>query len=817
VVEVKMSGPTLLKEGNLEEVQNPRNASIVYGPSQAELDKLKPIDYIMDTMRRKYSAHDSLMSRVMILLSSTGSGKSTTLPPTAWHLFGETFTSSKGRPRSICCTQPRVLTSVDIPETILRFHTREALDKAGYPSRKPLKMGKNIGTQNSVIVKKPIGAGIIYMTVGVLGQQLNVMSDQDFMDKYSVIFVDEVHERSMGTDSVLYLMKRFLARNYRNKYCPFLVVMSATFDVWKFCDYLLSDIPERYESIIRVRGFTYPIDKYFAKYDIQNYITAAAEKVAELHEAGLEDLGGKRKLKADTAYRDIIVFVSGLKDVIAIKRLVNGYNSERAFFRDYPVLVVELTGDVVKAQSREYKNLFEDLGKLNVEVYDRAKRSVKIKKPVRRVIISTNVGETGITIHTLKYVVDTGLFKSKEYNPNFSASMLVTKPVTQSMSIQRCGRSGREAPGVFHALYTEATFGAMLRDQYPDIIKDEVTLDLLTLLVRETDPENRANSEPLLDLLGRSNAKWFEGLKSTEINVAQLDLLDLPSADSLHASLEKLYELGAVNSASVPTRLGFIMNKFRFVSAENIRMILAGFAWECSIIDLVNIAAVMEVGFGDIFQRRVENPRILHDLAHLNFLAADDFVCAAAIFNLFEDELANVENYGDLGTDRVATWAQESGLSMEGLYQVVELREEIIGMLAAIGFDPFWQLERGLRHSQRSASSGEDRESLLSAIHRIKLCVHEGYKLNLAVWNLSERKYFSRKTHLPLVMPSTPAGRLIQSASDIAKFGDTNPRVIICHSMKCMPQRTGSLYEVLVPAISVMDGYVPVDMNFDSL
>src|SRR5690606_33947622 len=120
--------------------------------------------------------------------------------------------------------------------------------KAGYPNREPLIMDRNIGYQTGPIRSQAV-KGIVYMTIGVLLRQLNTLEDADIIRKYQFIIIDEAHERSVETDLALYLMKRFIHRNFAKPECPFLVVMSATFDPEKFRRYLLGDAPG--ENIIK--------------------------------------------------------------------------------------------------------------------------------------------------------------------------------------------------------------------------------------------------------------------------------------------------------------------------------------------------------------------------------------------------------------------------------------------------------------------------------------------------------------------------------------------------------------------------------------
>lgn len=839
-----MSEPTIFQKGKLEET---RFNDKLIGPPLTELNEHRPIDYIMEWFAKRLPTSPggnpshpakSPADRIMVLRSSTGSGKSTVIPPEFYHRF---FSLNN---KMIGCTQPRVLTAKEIAEGILKYHTKEALIKQKHPNRKALELGDNIGYQTQPISKRPV-RGIVYMTIGVLTQQLNIMAPEDFMKRYSIVIVDEAHERSMDTDLTLHMMKRFILRNYKNKDCPFLLVMSATFDPFKFCDYLLDSVPapERYKSVIQVSGFTHPITEHFLPYDSQNFIQSVIDKVIEIHKNGKSDyeIDTKKTLKEDakkrTTFRDILIFVAGAGEIGRLKRKLEALNATHPDFRDAPILPLELTSNVVKAQSVEYKNLFKDIDDVTVSV--RYEGRISIKKPVRRVIVSTNVGETGVTIETLKYVIDTGFHKSSEFNPCFAADLLVTKPVTQSMYRQRRGRVGRLSPGECYAMFTKDTFDSMQENQYPNIVKDDVSMNLLSLLIKEFDPEGESNEKPLVEYFA---TKEFQKKRNTmKVDVTKLDLLDLPPADTLHYCIEKLFTLGAIDSNSVPTEIGFIMNKFRFVKIESIRMILAGYAWGVSIIDLVTIAAFLQFSSDDIlpseqsggFNRALDkgvftlfpeikmpgHARIKHEL-----MSSGDFIQFVVIFYYFqrklqelaagkvipeyieEDEDAIIHTMKDdeksggreerlpRSTDPLNAWCEENGLDLVTLIDAVKLRDEIIEMMAYLGYNPYENFNKSIYHLM---ASGND-EDKFNYIKDLKQCIFEGYKMNIAMWNGVEKKYFTRKSHLPLLV------RL-----------ESGAKYILYDEVSYRPDPKTGLYAPAINNLTVMDGYITFDSNFD--
>ena len=219
-----------------------------------------------------------MTDRILIIRSSTGSGKSTLLPPEFYHLFYEKDS------RNIACTQPRVLNALSLPAEIVPWHSAEHLAKTGKTQRTPLKLGQNIGYQTGNFIQKP-PSGIVYMTIGILQAQLNVMTIVDFMNKYSVIFIDEAHERSINLDNTLFLLKRLVSNSYQNPKCPFVVIMSATLDTHLYCDYMLDSVPKtkRYKNIIDIKGNVYEITDNFLKYPAESYINSAIELLITLH------------------------------------------------------------------------------------------------------------------------------------------------------------------------------------------------------------------------------------------------------------------------------------------------------------------------------------------------------------------------------------------------------------------------------------------------------------------------------------------------------------------------------------------------------
>ncbi len=844
-----MSVPTLMRPGGL--------LATKWSPPQEQLDKYVPIDYIIDWVKARKKKNTNVTDRVLILQSATGSGKSAVLPPELYHIF---FEEDK---RNTACLQPQVYNAIDVPvNSVIPFQTKEALQKAGKSSRTPLELGENIGYQTGVIAVVPV-RGVVYMTVGVLMQQINIMSDEDFMKKYAFIIIDEAHKRSIDTDIVMSAMKAFVYRNYKNPLCPFIIITSATFDTVRYCDWVLDGIkkPDRYQNIINVKGQTsHPIHEVFLKYEAKDMINAAIDRIVQIHEEFAGDFGVEhnpefkdnerlmikedmeKKVKESTFYRDILIFVSGAKDVDDIKKRINELNAGHPFFQKYPVLPIGLTSEIVKRRELDYTYLNKEIEDLVVEVRSGKEAKVELKKPSRRIIIATNVGEVGITYKALKHVIDSGMHKSQEAAPTMDASALILKPITKGIHTQRKGRTGRRAPGYSFPLFTEECYNMLLNDELPGMLREDITHTLLNLIIMQMDPENKANEYKPVELFGPPQETKYQVkearieiqklFKSAKFDLTKLDLLSLPSADSLHASLEKLFVLGAIDSNSCPTALGFLMNKFRYIPMESIKMILSGYAWKAPVSDLVTIAALINQG-DNLLPRKLRKNRAtaeqlnagisdLTDKAKLDvpnyvslynsLLIADDFINTLLIFYEFQDQVERQfsgESNKDLGT--LEEWCNNRGIGFTPLINALEERDQVIQTLAMIGFNPFQNHDKELRHVL-SCYNNCGKRDLTERVKTLKQCIFEGYKLNLAEWNPRAKAYISRQTHnyLPIDNP------LVTGRKNINREGDSNPRFIIFNEVTLKQNAGTGIYQASVGLISIMDGYVPIDPHFDT-
>ena len=332
--------------------------------------------------------------QVIVVESPTGSGKTTQLP-VILHEAGYTQTGMIG------VTQPRRIAALSVSEFIAHQLKVSLGDTVGY------KMRFEDHTSPSTKIK--------IMTDGILLQELKL---DPWLSKYSVIMVDEAHERSLNIDFILGLLKRILQERHDFK----VIISSATINTDMFSMYF-NECP-----VIKIDAMTYPVTLIFDP----PAITASTETLAA--ETALLDkitvIVGR--ILSEGRPGAILVFLPGER---AIKNCIERLSHESWFRKLYPLPLY---------------------GRLSKEEQERVFKSPPFGK--KKIVIATNIAETSITINDIAAVIDSGLSKLNFYNPFTYTSSLDEAPVSKASCNQRRGRAGRTQEGVCYRLYTRKDF-----------------------------------------------------------------------------------------------------------------------------------------------------------------------------------------------------------------------------------------------------------------------------------------------------------------------------------------------------------------------
>jgi HrpA-like RNA helicase len=810
-----MSLPTLLRKGF---VVPPRGMS----KSQKEsLKNTRSIDFITDFISDRTTVNGSEPKirpvgpgdRVIVLKSQTGSGKSTVLPPFLYETFQERTH------KNIIVTQPRVLTAIDISEGLPEF----------YPF---LEMDINLGYNTGDFKRKPSEKGLIYATTGILLQQLKVMSDEDLMDYYSYILIDEVHARDINVDMTLYTLKKFLAKNYKDPRCPMVILMSATFKPKLFIDYF--GCPK--ENFISVVGSTFPIENHFLKHDSTDYIAKAVSTAEKLHVENYADI------EENSKFRDILIFVLGAAPVREIMEKLHLFNHS---LDSNFIAPIELTGKSFDLSGVEYQNLFSDISNIVVPLYvvQKGKVTAEIDRwvePSRRIIVATNIAETGVTIETLKYCIDTGFVNIAEFNPDYGILSIIAKNVTKGMATQRKGRVGRKSPGQWYPCYTEETFESLEDDQFADILISDISENILNIIIKETETDlYECKDVATLNMLEKgvdinecSRLKlfkkhylvdptyyYFAGLK--KMNMASVDFLESPSSSSLNYSVEKLHGLGFIDGLYNPTRLGMYAFKMRKLSMESRRLLFAGYSHGANVLDLITMVAFTEIERRNFMHRKYSPINMfkkkLSDAEYefyYKIVIGDEMIEYIMIWELLSEFLNSIvlnKSKKKFSIANIEQWCLDHRLVYKGMCRVVAMRNEIIEMFISAGMNPYYNgmdLKPGT-YNLLNMFRG-DLQGFILEITKIKKCIVDGYRFNLCVWNEAIRKYILHYRNIPVYVRSNVTGRMGDQALQ------TNPHFIIpSNVMLRQSMKDKTMYEFESSgSVSIMDPHVNIDLNF---
>ncbi|KAL6500237.1 hypothetical protein OROHE_025603 [Orobanche hederae] len=445
-------------------------------------------------------------NQTIILVGETGSGKTTQIPQFVLDAV-EIETPDKRKKFMVGCTQPRRVAAMSVSRRVAEEMDVTIGEEVGYSIR-----FEDCSNQRTVLK---------YLTDGMLLRE--AMTDP-LLERYKVIILDEAHERTLATDVLFGLLKEVL----RNRPDLKLVVMSATLEAEKFQGYF-SDAP-----LMKVPGRLHPVEIFYTQEPERDYLEAAIKTVFQIH---LCEPPG-----------DILVFLTGEEEIEdAVKKL----NKEIANAGDQvgPVKIVPLYSTLPPAMQQK--------------IFDPAPPPAKEGGlPGRKIVISTNIAETSLTIDGIVYVIDPGFAKQKVYNPRIRVESLLVSPISKASAHQRSGRAGRTQPGKCFRLYTEKSFNNDLVPQtYPEVLRS-----------------NLANTVLTLKKLGIDDLVHF-------------DFMDPPAPETLMRALEVLNYLGALDDDGNLTRLGEIMSEFP-LDPQMAKMLVVSSDFNCSN-EILSISAML--------------------------------------------------------------------------------------------------------------------------------------------------------------------------------------------------------------------------------
>lgn len=365
-----------------------------------------------------YKLRDDLIkavtdNQILIVIGETGSGKTTQIT----QYLGECGFTARGK---IGCTQPRRVAAMSVAKRVAEEYGCRLGQEVGYTIR------FEDCTSPETIIK--------YMTDGMLLRECLMEAE---LKSYSVIMLDEAHERTIHTDVLFGLLKTAVKKRPELK----LIVTSATLDAVKFSQYFFK------APIFTIPGRTFPVEVLYTKEPETDYLDASLITVMQIH---LREPPG-----------DILLFLTGQEEIDTACEIL--YERMKSLGPDVPELIILPVYSALPSE-------------MQTRIFDPAPAGS------RKVVIATNIAETSLTIDGIFYVVDPGFVKQKVYNSKTGMDSLVVTPISQAAAKQRAGRAGRTGPGKTYRLYTERAYrDEMLPTPVPEIQRTNLATTVLQL------------------------------------------------------------------------------------------------------------------------------------------------------------------------------------------------------------------------------------------------------------------------------------------------------------------------------------------------
>ncbi|KAG8832651.1 DEAH-box ATP-dependent RNA helicase prp43 [Serendipita sp. 399] len=545
-----------------------------------------------------YGYMDEFYRIIMVMVGETGSGKTTQIPQFVAY---SDLPHLKGK--MIACTQPRRVAAMSVAKRVADEMDVELGKEVGYSIR-----FEDMTEPGTTFLK--------YMTDGMLLRE--AMNDPE-LGRYSTIILDEAHERTLATDILMGLLKDVCKRRPDLK----LIVMSATLDALKFQRYFGSDAQPA--PLLKVPGRTHPVEVFYTEQPEPDYVEAAIRTVLFIHQA--EEPG------------DILVFLTGEEEIEDACRKIK-IEADELSHQDPtvgPLMCIPLYSSLPPQQQQR--------------IFDPAPAPRKPGgAPGRKVVVSTNIAETSLTIEGIVYVVDPGFSKQKVYNPRIRVESLLVSPISKASAAQRAGRAGRTRPGKCFRLYTEKDYIKELEEQtYPEILRS-----------------NLANTVLELVKLGITDLVRF-------------DYCDPPAPETIMRALELLNYLRALDDDGNLTALGSMMAEFP-LDPQMSKLLITSPEFTCSneILTIVSMLSVPNVFL------RPPNLRKEADAAkQMLSIPEGDHLTLLNVYNSYMQNLDDKQ------------WPWNNYLSARALAQADNVRSQLLRIMERFDLDLTSHTEAG--------------------------------------------------------------------------------------------------------------------------
>lgn len=549
-------------------------------------------------------------NQFLILIGETGSGKSTQL---VQYMLESPFIQKSGK--MIVCVQPRKLAVQTVSKRVAEELQTTIGGLVGYQT------GLKDYTRKSTKIK--------FTTDRLF---LNELLADRSLKNYSCVIIDEAHERNINTDILLSFIKQAAGLNLDLRF----IITSATLNKELFVNYFKC-------KSIEVPGRTYPVEcTYYPPKMNQSSLEAIENLIREIIDArenpfkedkwkddfqsgGPSSTGEDREIEREGVREDgefsteghILAFVSGIDE---IESLIQRFEAHTAYHDKY--IFLPLHGRLLPEEQRR--------------VF--AADPLYMKTKVTKVIFSTRIAETAITINDVSVVIDIGYDRDQKYDQKKRLTMMVEQPITQAQANQRAGRAGRTRPGRCFRVYSLEEFEQMEPYKVPELKRlnlDQAVLKLKQFAIKD---------------------------------VMNFDFIERPEEITLEQAIDNLKLLGALDEGERITNLGEQMGMLPTDPAIS-RVVIEAISRKCEQ-QVCKIIALMTFS-GNLFMRGSNfndwesSDRLKYDFCH----PTGDLMTFLQVFEKWESQKGRDKKH--------FLWCRKNALNPKCLKQAEEMYEEI--------------------------------------------------------------------------------------------------------------------------------------------
>ena len=633
-------------------------------------------------------------SQVVVLSGETGCGKSTQLPA---FLLEDAL--ARGQPCKIYVTEPRRISAISLAERVSK-ELGEAPGAIGGPDSYigyAIRLDSQIGRN----------AQLIYATTGIALRML----ESGAFDEITHIIIDEVHERSIESDFLLMVLKVIMQQRPELK----IVLMSATLDAERISEYF-GGCP-----MLHVPGRTFPVDEYYLEdvlelcdYTLEPnspYALEEREKRNSGKQAGDEDDDEEEVQPTSTVSGTKVYSPKTLDTLARLNEYTINYDLIAALLRkvftdsqfdamNRAVLVfLPGFGEIRQCESalsghREFAPQHCQIHILHSSIAPEEQAEAFKPPPpgMRKVVLATNIAETGITIPDITCVIDAGRHREMRYDEKRKISRLVECFIARSNAKQRRGRAGRVQHGMCFHLFTK-----MRHDQ---IMEAHPLPEMLRLSLQEL----------------ALTLKVMKIKVGTSIEDALSQALDPPQAINVQRAVASLVEVQALTPNEEITPLGRHLCHMP-LDVHLGKFLLIATRFQC-LDSALSIAAMLNC----------KSPFLRTERSRFRTTSRSQFTAHRNDFFSFINVYKRWRKF--LSMQRGAHFCQMYAITPDGMYQVEELRQQYLSYLADAGFVT---LSKELRRDLARSRSRQGRPLLIDVPPELNTYGESVHAINLAL------------------------------------------------------------------------------------